>query len=259
MAVALVLILVGGFVIYFSLGQMLAGLDQDNPGGLVPVRVSHWAGYLVSLDIQNRSEGVSSISASWIVPEVKVSENNTFSSVWVGIGGYGEQSLIQAGTEQQCVDGKLEYFAWYELLPYTITTVPSLNIQPGHSVTVSINLLNDNESTWLLSLTDVTNGRHFQKNVFYNSTRKSAEWVVERPMVKGVISTLADFGNATINNCTATINGVTGSVSDFIYSPVIMVDSNDTELTSVLPLNSDGSSFTVSYLNPYTNSTSNTG
>ena len=259
MAVALVLILVGGFVIYFSLNQMLAGLDQDNPGGLVPVRVSHWSGYLVSLGVENRSEAVSSISASWMVPEIKYSKNDTYSSVWIGVGGYGEKTLIQTGTEQECKDGKIEYYAWYELLPAYIERINALRIQPGDAIQASISLINENESTWLITLTDVTSGRHFEKTVTYNSSQMSAEWIIERPMVQNVISTLADFGNVTVTNCSATINGVTGSVSDFIYSPVTMVDSNDTELTSVLPLSSDGSSFTVSYLNPYTNSTASTG
>jgi hypothetical protein len=255
-AVALVLILLGAVVIYFSLNLVLSSLNQTEPGSLAPARVAHWAGYLVSLDIQNRSQGVSGISASWIVPEVQFSENNTFSSVWVGVGGYGEESLIQAGTEQHCFNGKIEYFAWYELLPAYIVRTQSVNVQPGDTVVVSINLLNQDQSTWQITIDNLSNGNHFEKtNIFYDSSQQSAEWIVERPTVENVISNLANFGNVTLTNCTATINGVNGSIKDFIYAPTIMVDSANNPLTSTSALSGDGSSFSVNYLSSSLNAT----
>jgi len=255
-AVALMLILLGAVIIYFSLNLVLSNLNQTESGGLAPVRVSHWAGYLSSLGIQNRSQGVSSISASWIVPEVQFSENNTFSSVWIGVGGYGEESLIQAGTEQHCFNGKIEYFVWYELLPANIVRTQSVDVQPGDKVAFSINLLNQNQSTWQITIDNLSNGNHFEKtDIFYNSSQKSAEWIVERPMVDKVISKLANFGNVTLTNCTASINGVNGSIKDFTYAPAIMVDSTDNPLTSTSTLSGDGSSFSVNYLSPSLNAT----
>lgn len=196
-----------------------------------------------------------SISASWVVPQISVSVNDTFSSVWVGVGGFGESSLIQAGTEQHCVNGHLEYFAWYELLPYTITRIHTLDIQPGDKITTSIILVDENKNTWVITVTDETEGAEFQKTVTYNSSMKSAEWIVERPTVNNTISTLANFGEATVTNCTTTINGVSGSIDNFTFTPAIMVDSNDLELVSTSPLSGDGSSFTVTYIKPKLNPT----
>jgi hypothetical protein len=255
-AVALAIILLGAVTIYFSLNLVLSNLNQTEPGGLAPARVTHWAGYIVSLSIENRSQGVSSINASWIVPEVQFSENNTFSSVWVGVGGYGEKTLIQAGTEQHCSNGKIEYFAWYELLPAYIVRTPNFEVHPGDTVVVSINLLNQDQSTWQITIDNLSNGDHFEKpTFFYDSSQKSAEWIVERPTVENVISNLANFGNVTLTNCTATINGVNGSIKDFIYAPAIMVDSTDNPLTSTSTLSGDGSSFSVNYLSPSLNAT----
>ncbi len=243
----------GAAVGFYSLNQLLAKFDADNPNELAPARVSHWSGYLVSLDLKNRSEGVQGVSGSWIIPSVSISENDTFSSIWVGIGGYGETTLIQAGTEQESVNGHTEYYAWYELLPQTITRIHTLNIYPGDKITTSITLLDENKTSWLIAINDNTRGTVFQKTVTYNSSMKCAEWIVERPTVDNKMSTLADFGVATLTNCTATINGVSGSIEDFIYTPVIMEDSNDTDLVSTSPLNNDGASFSVTYIKPTEN------
>jgi hypothetical protein len=147
--------------------------------------------------MQNRLPLVSGVNASWTVPEVKPSENNTFAGVWVGIGGYGEETLIQIGTEHEYINGRSLYYAWYELLPDYLVHIPNLRIRPGETVIASISLVNENASTWSIEMRDVTRGEHFEKIVVYNSSRLTAEWIVERPNVNDAKSTLADFGNVT--------------------------------------------------------------
>ncbi len=191
---------------------------------------------------------MSSVSASWIVPEVKVSENNTFSAVWVGIGGYGEKTLIQTGTEQQCINGQVNYFAWYELLPNYLVRIRNIHVQPGDTITASLSLINENAHTWSIKISDVTRGERFEKTVVYDSSQLSAEWIVERPTVNGAISTLADFGNVTFSECEATIEGKTGAIGNFSSTQLVMYNSENVQLVTVSPLSDDGSSFTVSYL-----------
>lgn len=237
--------IVGAVAVFYSASLLLASLRQTD--NIASFRVSHWSGYILASDIQNRSPVVSSVSASWTVPEIKSSENNTFSGVWIGIGGYGEDTLIQAGTEQECIDGKFVYYAWYELLPDYLVRIPNIRIRPGDTVTASISLVNENTNTWSIEIADVTRGERFKKTVVYNSSRLSAEWIVERPKVNGTISTLADFGNVTFTECKATINGITGAIGDFSYAQLVMHD-DDNPLVSVSSFNDDGSSFTVRYL-----------
>ncbi len=197
--------------------------------------------------IQNSSPVVSRVSASWIVPEVKPSKNNTFSGVWIGIGGYGEDTLIQTGTEQEYIDGKFVYYAWYELLPNYLVHISNIHVQAGDTITASISLVSENTNTWSIEIADVTQGQRFKKTFVYNSSRLSAEWVVERPKVNGTFSTLADFGNVTFTECKATIDGNTGAISNFSYARLVMQDQ-ELQLVKVSPLTDDGSSFTVSYL-----------
>ncbi len=244
------MLIVGSLVGFVFLNQLLIQFNASSLNELAPARVSHWSGYIVSLDLQNKSQGVSSINASWIVPSITYSVNDTYSSIWVGVGGYGESTLIQAGTEQHSENGRVEYFAWYELLPRTIIRISTLDIQPGDKVTTTITLVNENTDSWLIQVVDETEGRSFQKTVTYDSSQKSAEWIVERPLVNGEISTLANFNQVTLTGCTTTINGVTGSIKNFTYTPAVMVDANDTDLVSTSPLTDDGSSFTVTYIKP---------
>ncbi len=240
-------LIVGAVAVCYSISLFLASPNQL--GSPASYRVSHWSGYIVASDIQNRSSVVSSVSASWTVPEIKPSEKNMFSGVWIGIGGYGEDTLIQAGTEQEYINGKFVYYAWYELLPDYLVRIPNIRVQPGDTVTASISLINENTNTWSIEIADVTQSQRFKKTVIYNSSRLSAEWIVERPKVNGTFSTLANFGNVTFTGCKATIDSKAGAINNFSYAQFVMHEQ-ELQLVTVSPLNDDGSSFTVSYLEP---------
>jgi hypothetical protein len=237
--------IVGAVAVCYSISLFLASPNQtDNPPSF---KISNWSGYIVASDIQNCSPVVSSVSASWTVPEIKLSENNTFSSVWVGIGGYGEDTLIQTGTAQECINGKFVYYAWYELVPDHLVHIPNIHVQAGDAVTASISLINENTNTWSIEIADITWNQRFKRTFVYNSSRLSAEWIVERSKVNSTISTLAAFGNVTFTECKATLDGFTGAISSFSYAQFVMYDQ-ELQLVTVSPLNDDGSSFTVNYL-----------
>jgi len=244
---AIMTFVIGAVAVIYSLNLFFSSSSQ--PEEPASFRVSQWSGYIVASDIQNRYPVVSRISASWTVPEVKPSENDTFSGVWVGIGGYGEDTLIQTGTEQEYFGGRSVYYAWYELLPDYLVRIHNLHVRAGDTIAASISLISENGSEWLIEISDVTQGEHFEKVVIYNSSMLSAEWIVERPKVNGVVSTIADFGNVTFTECKATVDGVSGTIDNFSFAQLVMHDE-DTSLVSVSPLNDEGSSFTVSYLEP---------
>ncbi len=245
--IAVMTFIAGAVAVFHSLNLFwVSSIQPEEPES---VRVSQWSGYIAASDFQNRSPVVSSVSASWIVPEIKPSENDTFSGVWVGIGGYGEETLIQTGTEQEYINGKSSYYAWYELLPDYLVRIHNLHVRAGDTITASVSLVNENVSEWLIEISDVTRSEHFGKVVVYNSSMLSAEWIVERPKVNGEVSSLANFGNVTFTDCRATVNGVSGTIGNFSYAQFVMHDE-DISLVSVSPLSDDESSFTVSYLEP---------
>ncbi len=123
-----------------------------------------------------------------MVPQLNVSAGDGYSSVWIGIGGQSEKSLIQVGTEQDLSGGQETYNAWYELLPDFSVTINGLTISPGDTIVASLTLTNAKANIWNIELSDSTNGQTFNLNVNYNSTLSSGEWILERPSINNQIS-----------------------------------------------------------------------
>jgi hypothetical protein len=207
-----------------------------------------WAGYAVASDLVNPQPEVTRINASWTVPAVNGPEEGSFSASWIGVGGQFDETLIQAGTEQNYVNGHGLYSAWYELLPRNSVTIDSLSLSAGDNITASITLIDPTANTWSIEVNDQTKGQMFQRNFTYNSSRLSAEWIVERPTVGNRISTLADFGEMAFSGCTASLGGKVGTISSFPNIRVTMDNRQDTQLVAVSSLASGGTSFTLNYI-----------
>lgn len=205
---------------------------------------SNWSGYAVSTKTPAGlscvpASGVtySSVSATYTVPTVTgssssqhpglfggfgSSSSSTYSAVWTGIDGFTDDDLIQAGTEQDYSGGRASYSAWWEILPAAETTIPSITVDPGDSITVTIAKQATAITTpvacsagqWLISLNDTTadaagRGSAFSTCKSYSGPADSAEWIVEAPEVNGRIATLADYATATFGypGAVLTVNG----------------------------------------------------
>src|SRR5271157_358038 len=208
----------------------------------------NWSGYAVASDLNNPRPLVTSIYGSWTVPTVTglAPGGEAYSAVWIGIGGQflSDQSLIQAGTEQDSSRGRAEYSAWYELLPDNPVVVDSLTISTGDKITTIISLSNSEMNSWLVEIRDITNGQSFQRNFTYDSSKLSAEWIVEAPTVNNRLM-LANFSEVTFTSCTATIGSRVGSIADFPHADITMNSRQDTQLVTVSPLYANGTSFTL--------------
>jgi hypothetical protein len=211
---------------------------------------SNWAGYIIASDLQNPQAVVTSISASWIVPAVAISPQDTFAAVWIGIGGYFDPTLIQVGTEQDYINGTADYFAWFEFLPESSIIIETLTVSPGDQMNASIQLINSRVDAWSIYIKDLTTSQEFNYNLDYASSQLSAEWIVERPEVGRRLATLADNGKVTFANCQATVGAKSGTISSFSAIQSIMYykvqnTSGVTQLAAVSDLTDNGSSFTV--------------
>jgi hypothetical protein len=208
----------------------------------------NWGGYTAASDFNNPQPVITGVSGSWTVPQVTVSQNNTFSAVWVGIGGTFGNTLIQTGTEQDCINGVPTYSAWYELLPNLATTIQTMTISPGDHITASITLTDSTLNVWTISISDQTNGQSFTQTFLYDSTRLSAEWVVERPLVNKALSQLADFGSITFTNCNMEANNKSENLGNLTLTKILLSNSKKIQLVEVSNISSDGASFTIKYL-----------
>ena len=229
--------------LYF-LQVLLTMFSSDSQGqGLTS---TDWAGYIVSSEA-NKPQVVG-INASWSVPRIGVFSSNAYSSAWIGIGGQSEKTLIQTGTEHDSVNGQEYYYVWYEMLPDTAVRIDTMNVSPGDVITASIILINSNMNQWAIRIHDVTNNQGFYRTFIYNSSRLSAEWIVERPHVNNQISLLANFGTLTFTDAYAKVGNTVGAIANFSYSQITMTTDLSKQLTSVSSLGEDGTSFSVTYL-----------
>lgn len=205
----------------------------------------NWGGYAAAYDFNNPQPVITGVSGSWTVPQVTVSQNNTFSAVWVGIGGTFGNTLIQTGIEQDCINGVPTYSAWYELLPNLATTIQTMTVSPGDHITASITLSDSTLNVWTISLSDLTNGQSFTQTFLYDSTRLSAEWVVERPLVDKTLSQLADFGSITFTNCSMEANNISENLGNLPLTKILLSNSKKIQLVEVSNISSDGTGFTI--------------
>jgi hypothetical protein len=206
---------------------------------------SNWSGYVLPNFETNQT--YTSATANWTIsPVIFDPEDSIFgvgyeySSTWVGIGGYCEdsaclnvdKSLIQLGTEQDAFsDGTTQYYAWYEKLPGPAKLIKKLPILAGDTVTASLGCIKHctkKKQTWTLTLTDTTSGKSWGKSLKYKGSELSAEWIEEAPYGRefkhqiGVLP-LADFG--TVSFTSSTINGAAADLGT--GDSIILDDQSD--------------------------------
>jgi hypothetical protein len=223
---------------------------------------TNWSGYAV--------HGVAfrTVQGSWRQPSATCTKGiNTYSSYWVGIGGYSEasQALEQIGTETDCtVAGQTRLTAWYELVPANAVQL-QLPVHPGDLITARVTV---NGKSVSLSLNDLTRKQSFSKTLTASQIdTSSAEWIVEAPSAcigQGACQTLplANFGTASFTGASATSSaGHAGGISDAAWqtSKIKLVPGSGRSFianggtpslgtASPSTLGADGGSFRVTYL-----------
>lgn len=211
------------------------------------VTSSNWAGYAVETCLSTpTTDAVSFVQGSWVEPTVKCTSGETaYAAFWVGIDGYSSSSVEQLGTDSDCSSGSPSYYAWYEMYPAAPVTL-SLTISPGNPITASVSYTS---SHFVLKLTDQTTGKSFSVTKSYKpAKRSSAEWVAEAPSSSSGVLPLADFGTVDFTNCTATLEGTTGPISDSSWENAQMtMASGSTTKASTSSLGSSGASFSSTW------------
>jgi hypothetical protein len=170
------------------------------------VQSSNWAGYAV----HRGGARFKSVTGTWHVPTTTCTAgHSTYSSIWVGLGGYNESSnaLEQIGSEADCkASGKTVSSVWYELVPAASKTI-RMQVRPGDTLKATVTVVGHQVT---LSLRNLTRHRLFTKKLRASSIDvSSAEWILETPSVCNAnnlcqVLPLADFGNAWVTAASAT-------------------------------------------------------
>ncbi|MHB1549356.1 MAG: G1 family glutamic endopeptidase, partial [Acidimicrobiales bacterium] len=179
---------------------------------------SNWSGYVVGDGPYTSVTGTFTVTS--LASGATTSE---YLAEWVGIDGFSNTSLIQAGINEQVDPYNTSEFIiqpWWEILPASETDITTMTVAPGDQVTVTIAELSAGE--WSITLKDDTSGASFTTDQTYDGPATSAEWIVEAPTVNNTQTVLAPYSP----DVAFTSLGVGGTESSL--DEIIMVQSNTT-------------------------------
>ncbi len=231
--------------------QALTGRPAPTPAVWVPGVAPHLFGQLTSglstnwAGIIDSGSDFTGVSGQWTVPTVTATASDQYSSSWIGVDGSTNQWLLQAGTEQDSLDGSTEYYAWYEVITPGNSAPEQLIglVSPGDHMVASIS--EQSAGNWTVSIADATSAQSTVEPVAYGGPGSSAEWIEEAPSAGGSSPLpLANFGAVTFS-------GIGASASDPAtanLNAVSMVDSAGDVIA--YPGNVSGSSFLITYRAP---------
>ena len=200
----------------------------------------NWSGYAIT------GATYTSVSGSWQVPTVNAPtthrKSSRYSATWVGIDGFEPRdgNLIQAGTEQDWVDGTAFYRSWWEILPAAETPISSITVHPGDTMVVTIT---EGSPDWTITVTDSTTGQSFTTMQRYHGDLSSAEWIQEAPTVGRRIAKLADDSTFAFDDGTADDANPGLAFSD----AGAMVNKNGNVISSPSAPDADTDGFAVAY------------
>ncbi len=202
----------------------------------------NWSGYAKSA---SKDGTFARVSAWWTVPAVTCpSYEHQATGVWVGIDGFNDQTIEQAGMDADCFRGQAYYYTWYEMFPGA--GVEERQVQPGDSLNA---IVGHRGATYTLSVIDHTSGRNFTAHrtcAVAICDDSSVEWIVERPaMATTGIMPLSDY---------STVHLSAAAWDEFRSSSIVrgisMIDGTGTyHLSTVSPFYNN--SFTATWLNSF--------
>jgi hypothetical protein len=147
-------------------------------GPLDTASSTNWSGYATTLD----SPKVGCVEAAWVQPTVACSKAcHAAISLWVGIGGFDYDSLIQVGSEIHCDNGRVSHFLWHESLPKErFEQRLELTVRSGDHLRARVRAVSS--TRYEVAIANVT--RHTVFRVVDTNTHlkaTSGEWILEAP------------------------------------------------------------------------------
>lgn len=221
--------------------QHRAGVQQNTS--------TNWAGYAAVTNLAHPvAHTVSYVAGTWTIPQLSASTGQTYCSIWVGMDGYGSNSVEQLGTAHDWVNGKQQNTAWFEMYPQYPYTINGFPVNVGDSISASV--VYQGNSVFLLTITNNTKKVYFVAPTSYTKSvtaqRISAEWIVEAPFSNTVLP-LSHFGTVNLSNCIATMNNVQGAINSphWQADALTMITNTNAVKAAVSPLANNGKNFSV--------------
>lgn len=200
----------------------------------------NWSGYIIGANTPV-SEMYSQVQMNYIQPSVASTIEECVNSYWIGIGGYKEPKLVQAGTATEVLGGICRHYAWYECISSLgedthMVEISNFSINAGDSIHVYISFEKENNRFTYYIANNTTGNSvgccidELNANYYYDGS--TAEWIIERcwNSSRGRYMRLANYGNITASLCQYKRTNIAGwnnisSASDI--TPIRMVNNNN--------------------------------
>jgi hypothetical protein len=183
---------------------------------------SGWGGTVVPVSKFNfnPAEPVVTVYGEWFVPTITgvANEPNQAETVgfWVGIDGFGNSQVLQAGMAATITGSSVNYWVWTEWYPIGAIQVTNFPIKPGDYITVLVcaNQPNHGFCSLLNKTTNQATSIGILPPANTTSIGATAEWIVE-----GISPILPVFSTIVFSNCSAgtkshTLNLTGGTITE---------------------------------------------
>ena len=216
-------------------GRPRAGLSKSSL--TANATSTNWSGSVAGPPPANRT--FAWIEGQWTVPNPHAPAiDNYYAAEWVGIDGLGSSDVLQAGTGTDIswagIYPQTYTYAWWEWLPSNEVWISNLPVSPGDIMYCLICVNSPTTATVYISnqSTLVTTSFTVTPPKGTSLAGSSAEWVVERIMVNGAQTKLADYKVVYFDEGIA---GLSGGPFEIVTlgsgSPVTMTGNNDAPLS----------------------------
>ena len=153
------------------------------------------------------------VQGDWTIPNVYPPTQNEwyYCSNWIGIDGDGSGDVCQAGIECEVYQSGpsiiRNIYAWWEWFPEYEIPIPNFPVEAGDEITCLICTSGAGATTAAVFMANRSSGAATSFGIKAPGKTQlvgnSAEWVVERPEVNGVLVPLADYGSVFFFNADA--------------------------------------------------------
>ncbi len=195
------------------------------PNAVTDTFYFNWSGYAAT----GARGSFTKVSGSWTVSRLRrCSGEHQTATEWVGLDGFSDSTVEQAGTISMCFRGRAVYYDWYEMFPANPVTVTVHQVAPGDKISASVTRI---RAAYRLVVIDATH----RADSFSVRTRcrtclnESAEWINERDLfASSGYSPLSNYGTWKLTGGAATQSGRPLSIGALPHvNNITMIDATD--------------------------------
>ena len=222
-------------------------------GGVGSDSSRNWAGYAATPLKGIKDFNV--VKSTWVEPTVTCEAKNAWTVFWVGLDGWGNNTVEQGGSSARCTKGVPHYALWWEMYPTNSVQIMN-SINPGDTITASVTF-DPGTRIFQIKVRDVTMGKGFTENQKCASDqvcqRASAEAIAEDVghFGSGTYFPLADYGTMTFAKTSITdVNGTSGGFTNPAWQYVAITEQDPVTLkiyAIISALSDNGKTFSATW------------